>query len=147
MQERKQKIEELLADLQALRRAMSFSMKGQGNMPHVTPSQWGVLMLVLHNKKSSVKEVAQALSISSSASTQLVDGLVRSGYLMRVPSDEDRRTVILTLTKKAKSHMEAMKRQNIQKFLKAFAVLSEKEFDQFCALHKKLAQKTITNKK
>ena len=73
--------------------------------------------------------------------TQLVDGLVRNGYLARESSPEDRRIVTLTLSKKSKSRIEQMKKQAIQKFLKIFEMLNEGEFDQYhLALNKKIVR-------
>jgi DNA-binding MarR family transcriptional regulator len=138
MTNRKQKIEELLADLQSLRRTMAFRAAGSAKMPRITPSQWGLLMLVEQRGKSTVKDVAKTLNITSSAATQLVDGLTESGYLLRKTSADDRRTVTLTLSKKSQSQVSRMKKDVLQKFLKIFAVLTDKEFDQYLALNKKI---------
>ena len=109
--------------------------------PRITPSQWGVIMLIGQREKVSVKEVANTLQISSSAATQLVDGLVKSGYVMREEHTEDRRTVVLTLSKKTQKQIEKMKSGMVQKFLEMFEVLTDKEFEQFFFLHKKIAQR------
>ena len=97
-------------------------------------------MHIEHQGKSTVKEVAQALVISSSAATQLVDGLVKSGYLLRETPPHDRRTTVLTLSKKTKAQVDRMKQQTIQTFLAAFKALSDQEFEQFCQLHQKIAR-------
>ena len=141
MATRKQKVEELLADLQSLRRTMVFRMPISATMPRVTPSQWGVLMLIEQQGSGTVKDLARALGVTSSAATQLVDGLVSSRYLMRKPSAEDRRTIQLTLSQKSKTQVEKMKKQALQKFLKLFEVLNDKEFDQYLLLNKKIVEK------
>jgi DNA-binding MarR family transcriptional regulator len=146
MANRKEKVEELLAGLQSLRRSMSFKMAGSAKIPRITASQWGVLMFVEQRGESTVKDVAKALGVTSSAATQLVDGLVVSGYLMRETHAEDRRTVTLTLSKKSKSHVEGMKKQALQKFLKIFEALNDKEFDQYCALNKKIVRGSTPKK-
>ena len=146
MNNRKQKVEEFLTDIQSLRRAMAFRMIKPAKIPRITPSQWGVLMLIEANVESTVKDVAKALGITSSASTQLVDGLVKSGYLMRKTSTLDRRIVRLTLSKKTKTQVDKMKKQGIQDFLKIFEVLSDKEFDQYFALNKKIVQGSLPKK-
>ena len=143
---RKQKVEEFLIDLQSLKHAMAFRMAGSAKIPRITPSQWGVLMMIERSVESTVKDVAKTLDITSSAATQLVDGLVSSGYLMRKTSNEDRRIVKLTLSKKTKTQVDKMKKEGIQRFLKVFEVLSDKEFDQYIILNKKIVQGFVSKK-
>jgi len=143
MSTRKQKVEELLADLHSLKRTMVFRMPGSAKMPRVTPSQWGVLMLIEQRGQSTVKNVAEALGITSSASTQLVDGLVASGYLVREISAEDRRIVMLTLPKKSKNQVNNMRKHVLEKILKIFEIFNDAEFDRYYALNKKLIQGSL----
>jgi DNA-binding MarR family transcriptional regulator len=145
MKDRKKKVEELLVDLQSLKHAMTFRIAGRANVPRITPSQWGVLMLIKKSGESTVKDVAEALGITSSAATQLVDGLVSSGYLMRETYAEDRRSVKLTLSKKTKTHVDKIKKRGIHKFLKFFEVLNDKEFDQYILLNKKIVERLLKN--
>jgi DNA-binding MarR family transcriptional regulator len=138
---RKQKVKELLENFYSLRRMMVFHTSSRLKIPRITSSQWGVLMFVEQRNESTVKDVAQALGISSSATTQLVDGLVASGYIVRKTSTEDRRTVALTLSTKTQKQVEKMKKEGLQKFLKLFEVLNDKEFDQYLLLNKKIVEK------
>ena len=103
-------------------------------------------MLVSERGESTVKDAAKALGITSSAATQLVDGLSASGYLLRKTSVEDRRVVALTLSKKSKNQVEKMKKRALQKFLKIFEALNDREFDQYFKLNKKLARGPVSKK-
>ena len=140
MTNRKQKIKELLDSLSLLKRNMAFRGINFEKRPRITPSQWGVLMLIGQRTETSVKDVASILSISSSATTHLVDGLVRSGYVVRKERVKDRRAVILALSKKTRSQVEKMKKQAARKFLKIFNILTDREFNQYCAINRKIAQ-------
>src|ERR1700678_2487811 len=111
MKDRKQKVEELLTGFRTLRRSTAFGSAGSAKSPRITPAQWGTLIHVEQQGKSTVKDISQTFKISSSASTQLVNGLVKSGYLARKVSPEDRRIVTLTLSQKSKSQIEQMKKQ------------------------------------
>ena len=139
MTNRKRQIEELLEGMASMKRNMPFRGIESNKMPRITPSQWGVVMLMGQRGKASIKEVADALHMTSSAVTQLVDGLVENGYVEREERAEDRRGVVLTLSKKTKSQIEKMKGQMVKKFLEVFEVLTDEEFDQFCALQKKIS--------
>jgi DNA-binding MarR family transcriptional regulator len=143
---RKQKIEELLVDLQLLKRTMMFRMSESVKIPRITPSQWGVLMFIGQCGKSTVKDVAKALGITSSAATQLVDGLVTSEYLTKETYAEDRRIAVLILSKKSKKQVERMKKHALQGFLKLFEVLNDEEFNQYSGLNKKIAQRLLSHK-
>ena len=143
MPSRRQKVKELLVDLQSLRRAMALRMVGSTNTPRITPSQWGVLVFIEDHGESTVKDVAKALGITSSAATQLIDGLVSNKYIAREMHVEDRRAVVLTLSKKTKAHVDKMKKQGIQKFLKLFEVLNDEEFNQYLVLNKKIVRGSL----
>jgi DNA-binding MarR family transcriptional regulator len=137
---RKQKVEQFLTDLRSFRRAMSFRMAGSANIPRITPSQWGVLMSIEDRGESTVKDIAKTLGITSSATTQLIDGLVANGYVMRTMHPEDRRAVTLSLSKKTKTQVAQMKKQTVQKFIKLFKVLTDDELNRYFALNKKIVQ-------
>jgi DNA-binding MarR family transcriptional regulator len=143
MTNRKQKIEELMENFQSLKRTMVFHATPSMKIPRITPSQWGVLRFVLQRGESTVKDVAKALGITSSAATQLIDGLVINGYVTRGELTEDRRKVTLTLSNKTKKQVEKMKKQALQKFLKFFEVLNDKEFDQYILFNKKIVKKLL----
>lgn len=140
MADRNQKIKELMEGLHALRSRAVFGPPPGVRTPHITPSQWRVLMLVMRGDEYTVKDIAKALSISSSAATQLVDGLVVNGYVIKKEDANDRRKVSLTLSKTIKDHVGKMKKRAMGCFLKTFEVLNDKEFDQYIALNKKLVQ-------
>lgn len=143
MTSRKQKVEAFLKDLQSLRRAMTFKVAVSTQLPRITPAQWGVLMGIEERGESTIKEVAKALGITSSAATQLVDGLVENGYMTRKTDTKDRRAVTLALSKKTKTQVDKMKKQGIQKFLELFEALNDKEFDQYLALNSKIIRRSL----
>jgi DNA-binding MarR family transcriptional regulator len=140
MTTRKQKVSEVAEILHSLGRHMAMGAVCCVKMPRVTPSQWGVLMLLNQGDRRTVKDIAGALGITSSAATQLVDGLVVSGYVTRKGDTDDRRKVTLTLSRATKNHVTSMRSQVGKKLLEIFKVLSDKEFNQYLELNKKLAQ-------
>ncbi len=138
MNNREQKIKELMESIQLLKHNITFKTGGYAKIPRVTASQWGVLMMIEEHSGGTVKDVAKALGVSSSAATQLIDGLVANGYVVRDEDTEDRRKVILKLSKKTKKQVERMKIERTKNLLKLFKVLSDKELDQFILLNKKI---------
>ncbi len=143
---RREKVRKMLESFSSLRRITAFRPIETTNMPAITPSQWGALMTIERRGESTVKDVARALGITSSAATQLVDGLVESGYVVKKVNAEDRRVISLTLSSKTKVQVEAMKKQALQKFLKFFEVLNHTEFNQYIMLNKKIVERLLKNK-
>ena len=141
MKNRKNKIKDLLESLGSLRRHMAFCSADSGKMPRITPSQWNALMMIEHYGESALKDVAKALGVTSSAATQLIDGLVASGYVIRKTYAKDRRAVTLTLSKTTKAQVDKMKKEGLKKFLTFFEVLNDKEFDQYILLNKKIVER------
>ncbi|MFZ2522982.1 MAG: MarR family winged helix-turn-helix transcriptional regulator [Minisyncoccia bacterium] len=143
MNNRERKVKELMEGFQSLSHSIAFSPVGTGKIHRITPSQWGVLMMIEDRKESTVKDVANVFNITSSAATQLVDGLVNNGHVIREEHAEDRRQVALTLSKNTKTQMEKMKKQFSEHVLKLFEVLSDKEFNQFVFFHKKIFERHL----
>jgi DNA-binding MarR family transcriptional regulator len=138
---REQKVKELIEDLHAIKRVIAFHTPEAINIHRITPSQWMVLMFIEQNKESNVKDIAKALAITSSAATQLVDGLVESGYLFKKSSLSDKRTVVIGLSKNTEEHVKKMKKECLHKSLKLFEVLNDKEFSQYILFNKKIIEK------
>ena len=126
-----------------LHRSTKFSMPSFDSSASITPSQLRMLMALEGQNDSSLKEVANLLNVTSSAATQLVDGLVANGYVTRKENPEDRRKMTITISNKTKKKIAKMKEQNITQLLDLFKVLSDKELNQFLALHKKVIRGSL----
>lgn len=140
MQNRKEKIEQLAENIHSIRRRTALTFAHCAGGPRITPSQWGALMLIEQGAGTTTKDVAAALKISSSATTQLIDGLVANGYVAREEHSVDRRKSILSLSRATKNHIAKIKSQVVREMEKTFGVLSDREFDQFLALTQKLVR-------
>ena len=122
-----------------MKRQMTIGASSCTMMPRITPAQWGVVILIEQKNESTVKDIASALNVTSSAATQLVDGLVSSGYVTRKQDPKDRRRVTLMLSAETKRHVAQMRAQVSKRLLKFFKVLDDKEFDQYIRLNEKLS--------
>lgn len=109
----------------------------------ITPSQGFVLRFVAENNSANVKAIAHALNITSSAATQLIDGLVEKGYLIRKGNPDDRRVIALSLSEKAKKLFKEFKEQGLQKMLELFDPLTDEELVQYTTLNEKIVGNII----
>lgn len=146
MIDRRKKIKELLANLHSMKRIMDFRSPDSLKLAQITPSQWGVLMYVEKNQGNTIKDVAKYLNMTSSAVTQLVDGLVNNGYLIRTTGVSDRRIVTLSLSKEMTRKIKKMKDKTLERFLEFFQGLEDDEFNQYVSLSNKIVQSLLSKK-
>ena len=142
MPDRKETMEALIYSLQAMRHKFLLGYAGSKEIS-ITPSQGFVLQVVAHGP-CSVKDVAKALHITSSAVTQLIDGLVEKGYLLRQEHQADRRVSSLSLSPKAKKLFAQFKSQSHHRIMQLFNVLTDTELKQYAALNKKIVDSLKT---
>lgn len=138
---RNQRIEEILYSFHAIRNITKTRALHLGHQNHITHSQWFVLTVIEHLKKRSIKDIAETMEMSSSAATQLVDGLVQGGFVTRKEDPNDRRLVQLELSLKGKKHIAATKEMRINEMAEIFDALTDKELEEFVRLHKKILLK------
>lgn len=137
---RKETIESLIQNMHAMRHKLMVGYTSSKKTVVITPSQGFVLRFVAECKSANVKAISQALHTSSSAATQLIDGLVDKGYLIRNTKSDDRRVVSLSLSEKAKKLFKEFKEQGLQRMTELFNSLTDKELDQYAKLNKKIVE-------
>lgn len=142
MTNRKKIIEELLQGMYAMRHKLMVGYTCKKELV-ITPSQGFVLRFVARNSSANVKEIAQALNVTSSAATQLIDGLVDKEYLVREESPDDRRVISLSLSEKAKKLFKEFREQGLEKMTELFSSLTDEELAQYAALNKKIVDSIV----
>lgn len=144
MLDRKEQIGELLADLNALRRMIMRYKDSYLKQRNLTFSQAWVLRVVKEHDGIRVKEIADLLGITGSAATQLVDTLVKRGYLSRKRSPEDRRALKVRLSDQGKKQVDVLQMKNLEK---QFDVFDDEELLKYCELNKKIINRILESKK
>ncbi|PVV82728.1 MarR family winged helix-turn-helix transcriptional regulator [Dehalogenimonas alkenigignens] len=134
MEDRERQIEQLMEKLHSLKRLMTPEGHGPSCHQELAPSQWLVLHLVSHQEGIGIKDLASHLGITSSAATQVVNGLVNKGFLVRQASPDDRRALCLSLPEKGRRRVEAAKKQRLERIASIFKALSEEELRTFIDL-------------
>ena len=130
-------IKNIFENLYIIRQRIATDMNLPLNEMPLTYSQWQVLNHVAKNKSINIKDLAGLLDITSSASTQIVDGLVNKGLLSRKRSIKDRRVLEITLSKKTIMRMK----KSMRKVFPMFDVLDDTELNDYCQMTAKLAGK------
>lgn len=110
----------------------------------LTPTQWLTLETVARKDGMPIKDLRQALGVSSSAATQAVNELEKSGYVVRETKADDRRLTLVVLSPKARRVREKIRLQMLARLEEMFSVLSDAEFATYRRLHSKLIRALIT---
>ncbi|MFH0829053.1 MAG: MarR family winged helix-turn-helix transcriptional regulator [Candidatus Kerfeldbacteria bacterium] len=103
------------------------------------PAQARVLYYVIHNQPVTVKSIAAAMETTSSAATQIIDSIVRAGYLVRSKDRIDRRKVIVTLSAKGKAKFVRFRNDHLTRITAQLRSVGDRELKQVIALQRKVA--------
>ncbi|MBB6282418.1 MarR family winged helix-turn-helix transcriptional regulator [Geobacillus subterraneus] len=110
----------------------------------ITEVQLMVLYTLLKKEHIRLNDLAEKLNLSNSNVSGTVDRLVGAGLVIREPSKQDRRAVILSLTEKGKETVlaafgeQSVLRQRLQRIQE---LVPPEEIEQFLRLQEKV--KTI----
>jgi DNA-binding MarR family transcriptional regulator len=141
--DRIRQIDELLESFHAIRHRLMTDSDIFSAGSKISYSQWMTLRIILQKEGISVKDLAYELNITSSAATQLVDTLVKKGYLIREGSPDDRRVLKLRLSDKIREFVKNVQSQRLGKVYTLFDVVTDEELVTYCQLSKKIANKIL----
>lgn len=77
-----------------------------GDFKNVTTNDMHVIEAIGIGKPKNMTSVAKVLSVTTGTLTISVNSLVKKGFVERVRSEEDRRVVLVSLTKRGRSAYE-----------------------------------------
>ena len=100
--------------LRILERKLGLLKKNNGSCcaAALTLAQCHALVEIGRVKIISLKELSIILAIDMSTTSRTVDGLVKKGYVQRIPSREDRRRVEISLTESGVEIFETIESNN-----------------------------------
>jgi DNA-binding MarR family transcriptional regulator len=137
-QHREKQIEDLLLHFHNARQ----KIVAQGKFLHpgvdITFSQWVALEFIWKNKKSSIDGISNAMHISSSAATQLVNGLLVKGFVTKKTQSNDKRFSTIELSAKAKKIFNLIKNKKIIQAKRIFSNFTDRELKTFIVLIKRI---------
>jgi DNA-binding MarR family transcriptional regulator len=143
MDDRRKLIEKIIENIYAIKHKIAAEIHFFFEETQITQSQWSILHLVKKNKIISIKDLANLRDITSSAATQIVDGLVDKGLLMRKRNPDDRRTLKIELSEKSKNQFDSIKHKSFKTLYSLFNVLDNDELLKYCELNDKIVSKIL----
>lgn len=110
----------------AMRHFLSFSEARVTNAG-ITSQQYQALLVVKVARDSEIrmKDLAHQMLLRPNGAVQLVDRLTIAGFVMRIPSPEDRRSVLVSLTHEGALLLEHLAQDHLREMLIHEPLLAE----------------------
>lgn len=112
----------------------------------VTPSQFGVLEALYHLGDMPIGKLGEKILVTGGNMTVILDNLEKQGYIERIKSPTDRRSLFIKLTEKGRTLIEQVFPGHKLFVAEIISVLTEEEQIVLGSLLKKLGL-SIKNKK
>lgn len=90
----------LIARVQLLSERIFTKILAKHELSGISPAQGRILFVLWNRDGISIQELARKTSLGKSTLTSMLDRLEQAGFVKRVPSKEDRRTILIKLTEK-----------------------------------------------
>lgn len=146
MENRRKIVEEITESLYLIKRKIASEMHHLSDEGQITHPQWVILHHVRKSKMINIKDLANLLGVTSSAATQIVDGLVKKELLLRKRNKEDRRILNIELSGKAINKFDSIKSARFDTLSALFNVLDDDELQDYRDLNNKITSR-IPNKR
>jgi DNA-binding MarR family transcriptional regulator len=101
-------------------------------------AQLGMLYMLLYHREASPKEIADYLSITKSAVTQLMDPLVEKSLVVRRTDPKDRRVIRLSLSAEGTKLIQKFNKYKYAGLRSALNSLEGKDLDQLNSIHQRM---------
>lgn len=132
-------ITDLFLSFRAVNQAMHHAIWKGSEELGLTPIQFMVLKFVDKSPAIGVSELADCLFIGNSATSGIVDRLVKLGMITRERGERDRRSVILKMTSKGEELLQQAHERREQ-VLMPLMQLEEAEAGQLIEIHNKIVK-------
>ena len=139
--EREQYIEAIFKNFHAIKRVYSHGSRFSHRHFGVTMTQASVLMLLMHEGRKTMSEVAEALEVSKSAATQLLDSLIEKGFVERTQDESDRRVAYVAMSRRGCRHLKQVRRRSAGHIGQLFDLLTDEELAQIESITAKLVDR------
>jgi DNA-binding MarR family transcriptional regulator len=97
----------------------------------INPAQGRIMFVLWREDEIPINALAEKTSLGKSTLTSMLDRLEESGFIVRVPSKEDRRKILIKRTEKDKSFQDLYVQVSQDMTKVYYKGFSKEEIDQF----------------
>ncbi len=132
-----QKMDELIPRLRK-----KFLRRGPVVLAHdkITIPQMFILELLVQRESCSMGDLAEDLSITTSAATGLISRMLKAGLVERMREDKDRRIVKVKATKKGSIIIKKLIDQRRQAVMETFSKISREDRERYIDILEKVCR-------
>lgn len=109
----------------------------------INPAQGRILFALWQKDNIPIQELGERTSLEKSTLTSMLDRLEKLGYLVRVPSTEDRRKILIRLTEKNEEMRAAYERVSEDMLDLFYRGLSEEEIQNLEGMLERMLENLI----
>ena len=135
---RTESIIELMTHIGGIKRSLQGQSYACMDGSTLTNGQLSLLFAIKHHGPVSAQDLANRLILTPGAVSQVVDGLLASGYINRTPRADSRRTFNLSLTPTGKKQVTAIERKRHAIIEQTTTELTDTELDAFVSIMQKI---------
>lgn len=107
------------------------SQAGGFHKMKITLPQFAIMDMLEREKEAKMTDLANAMGVTTSAMTGLVDRLVRDGYAVRSHDSRDRRIIHIRLTTKGSRTVRTAIEDRKKATIKMFSMISQEEREKY----------------
>ncbi len=108
--------------------------------------QMNMLMMIRVREAVSVTELAALLGVSPPSVSTMVDRLVERGLLTRIPSDQDRRKVVIRVSPEALKDIAQVEEMILGSFVELVEAIGPETTQQWCQVLEQINNKVLEKK-
>ena len=107
-------------------------------LSNITVSQIDVLYILQEDKDMRMKDIGEKMGIKPSSTTNLVDKLIKKGLIKRFHHPDDRRMIMVQLTKKGENLLKELDQVYYSLWEKILKKLDENKYEEMLTFSKDL---------
>ena len=104
----------------------------------LTPAQMHAIEIMGHHENLRMKELAQKLGVTTGTLTVMIDRLEQNDLILRKPNENDRRSIVVILTKKGQKYFKEHHKLHLELTREITSSLTEDEAGQLYTFMEKL---------
>ncbi len=133
-------IDQLFNTMWQLRKFIGTQNQESNEEKIATMMQFSALMFLKSNKNSSIGNLAGHLKLSKSSATQLIERMVKMGFIGKVNDKTDRRIIHIAITPTGEQNIIDLKKKVMDKMGKIFQKVPEKDLMELIRIHSNLVE-------
>ena len=111
-----------------------------GRFGELSAPQMNMMMMIRVRQSVSVTELAVLLNVSPPSVSTMVDRLVERGLLTRIPSDQDRRKVVIRVSPEALKNIARVEEMVLGSFVELVTELGPETTQKWCEVLQQIKQ-------